>query len=302
MSSEKAHISVPIEVTPIANQLQDVFNFSNELSELAYKLGTDTQGGLYCKALSYTVDQKYRLLNAKFETIIFYLTRREEYDSSSVSSMIQKRSIPLDHILPDHAVKNPSFSRNTLQLLSQGFQPTGVHYRKSLETPDDEGTKPIITSAPPEGEGAKPIITSAPPDDEGVKTNITSGPPTTTSTTTTITTVKTTTGTTNITETTTPVSWKEFYEIGVNRSKIATEPILKKGPRPLEFPTPYTHFTNDDFFENTQYPQLYKHKWSDLWNSSFFNGPAKRSVPSYRSEDHSKPHIIKDSVLSRLPC
>ena len=142
VSPEVAHISVPIEVTPIAKQVRDVYKFSNELSDLAYRLGTDSQGGLYCKMLSYTCDQKLSILNNKLETIIFFLTQHEEYNSNEVLGMIQKRSIPLDHILPDHSVAQPTFkqprlSLDTWQLLNRGFQPINGIQKKSLENPDD---------------------------------------------------------------------------------------------------------------------------------------------------------------------
>ena len=141
ISPEMAHISIPIEISPIAEQIQDVYDYANELSDISFRLGNDSQGGLLVKALGYTADQKLKLLSSKFETIVYFLTKQESYDASSVSDMIQKRSIPFDHILPKHAIKVPSFSQDTLAILHDGFyRPPRQHQykQKSLETPDDQ--------------------------------------------------------------------------------------------------------------------------------------------------------------------
>ena len=48
----------------------------------------------------------------------------------------------------------------------------------------------------------------------------------------------------------------------------------------MEIPDPFDHFTHDEFFQNTEYPELYRANWED----QFF----KRSVPNYNAEDNSK--------------
>ena len=211
VSPEKAHISVPIEVTPIAKQVQDVYTFSNELSDLAYRLGTDSQGGLYCKMLSYTCDQKLNILNSKLETIIFFLTQHEEYNSNEVLGMIHKRSIPLDHILPDHSVAQPKFKQPRLslrawQLLNQGFQPINGIQKKSLENPDDtDNGQPNATVVDPD-----PTYTT-----KSIWDIFTGGAPATTPPPTTLTNTTVTSNTTLVDD---HISWKEMHQQGVNKS------------------------------------------------------------------------------------
>ena len=270
-SPENAHISVPIEVTPIARQVQDVYRFSNELSELAVKLGTSTHGGRYCKMLSFTTDQKLGVLNQKLETVIFYLTEHEKYDSNMVSNLLHKRSIPLEDILPKKAIKSTSFSRQTVNLLNQGFQPVGVTYRKSYPTPDEVSNLTEVTDKKSKSLWAL----------------FTGGAPSTTTTTTTTTTMATTTTATNATDAN--ISLKNLHQTGVDTSEEEVPTTSTKGPEPLEFPTPFDHFTRDDFFQNTQYPELYKQ-----------DRLVKRYVPSSQARDVSKHNPISKVTLNRM--
>ena len=276
MSPENAHISVPIEVTPIARQVQDVYRFSNELSELAVKLGTDSQGGRYCKMLSFTADQKLGILSQKLETVIFYLTEQEQYNANMVSNLLQKRSIPLEEILPNKAIKNPSLNRQTIQLLNQGFQPVGVTYRKAFTTPDDvdRANSTEVTNSKSKSLWAL----------------FTGGAPATTPTTTTMATSTTSTTTTTITNATdATISLKDLHQTGVDTSEDEATTTTTEGPKPLEFPTPFDHFTNDDFFQNTKYPMLYNQ-----------DHLVKRSVPSSQAMDVSKINPLSNITLSRM--
>ena len=283
VSPEKAHISVPIEVTPIAKQVRDVYTFSNELSDLAYRLGTDSQGGLYCKMLSYTCDQKLNILNTKLETIIFFLTQHEEYNSNEVLDMIQKRSIPLNHILPDHSVAQPKFkqprlSLRTWQLLNQGFQPINEIQKKSLESPDDtDNGQPNATVVDPD-----PTDTT-----KSIWDILTGGDPVTTPPSTTL---SSTTVTPNTTLVNDHISWQELHQQDVNKSEDTINPV-SPGPPTYEVTDPFYHFTHDDFFQNTDYPELYRASWED----QFF----KRSIPDYNTEDNSK-NLESELTLNRV--
>ena len=274
VSPEVAHISVPIEVTPIAKQVRDVYKFSNELSDLAYRLGTDSQGGLYCKMLSYTCDQKLSLLNNKLETIIFFLTQHEEYNSNEVLGMIQKRSIPLDHILPDHSVAQPMFeqprlSLDTWRLLNRGFKPVPGIQKKSLVNPDDTGSGQSNTTV------AEPNQTNSTMSYLAYLEWLTGGAPSTTSTTPPPTILANTTVAPNITLINDHISWQEMHQGSPNKSGDTINPV-SPGPQPLDITDPFDHFTQDEFFQNTEYPELYRASWED----QFF----KRSVPDPESE------------------
>ena len=59
--ADQAHLSIPIDITPLKEQLFQ----AQKLSDKLLKLGNDNQGGLYSKALS---------LEQKYQTVVFYYT------------------------------------------------------------------------------------------------------------------------------------------------------------------------------------------------------------------------------------
>ena len=294
-----AHISIPIEISPIAEQIKDVFDYANKLSEISFKLGNDSQGGLLVKALSYSADQKLGLLSSKFETIVFFLTKKESYDASSVADMIQKRSIPIDHILPKHSIKVPSFSRNTLAILRNGFYkpPTEPPYlRKSLDLPEDRersSSEAEVNQSQAFWRWWTQTTTTSTTRTTQMALVSTTASPSTTSTTTT--TTASTASTTN-----NSMDWMRMHEKGVDMSGDTETNSPAGGTEPLGLnEDPYQHFT-EDFFQDTQYPELYQ-----LSDDPFPDNIVKRSVPGHVAPDASRsnqnlndPHpIVKRQIL-----
>ena len=100
----------------------------SQLRKLANKLGDDSRGGLTIKGLSFACDHRYKVMNARFSTTIFFMTRKTPYESKSVLKKLNDRTIPFKHLIPDRTLSDPNFSRNSL--LYQFM-------KKTLETPDD---------------------------------------------------------------------------------------------------------------------------------------------------------------------
>ena len=308
-----AHIAVPIEISPIAEQIKDVFDYASKLSDLGKKLGNDSQGGLMVKALSYSTDQKLSLLSRKFETLVFYLTKKETYNANNVEDLIHKRSIPIDHILPRHSIKAPRFSQNTLSILQHGFtraQTRGHYQKKNLETPGDNGV--------PNGNTGNNV------DDErvasraaafwkwwGQTTSTTTAKPTQMAWVSTVgpnTTTTTTTASTTANNTSPPVSWMQMHATGVDMGddKENVPPPGETKPLYLE-DSIFDHFAQD-FFMETDYPELYTTDPYYTFDDEVQN-IVKRSAPhnglSTEPHDNTKPnsplsdphHLAKRQVL-----
>jgi hypothetical protein len=134
ISTDRAHVSVPIDILPLKSQLQQVHTIASKLCKLANRLGDDSPGGLYVKSLSHTADINYQLLNNKFETILYYYTREHTYESSKVFHCLENRMKTVDDIIPNNVfdtIKQPNLSFNS------------VYARKSLDSPDTK-TEPEI--------------------------------------------------------------------------------------------------------------------------------------------------------------
>ena len=296
-SPEIAHISVPIEISPIAEQMKDILDYANQLSNISFKLGNDSQGGLLVKALSYTADQKLNLLSSKFETIVFFLTRKESYNANEVSEMVEKRSIPIDHILPRHSIKSPSFSRNTLQILHDGFNkpPTrNTYQRRTLKTPDDQARPSNATSSNTSGETADNTV--ADPSQAFWKwwaqtTTTTTAKPTQMAwVSTPAGPVPSTTSTTAVPDTTIPISWSDMFEDGIDRR--GEETLPPSGPGALDLDNALDHFAQD-FFQNTEYPSLYRIP-EMAQNIVKRSAPETSKTSSFSSNPH---HIVTRQVL-----
>ena len=118
ISTDRAHVSVPIDIVPLKSQLQQVHTISAKLLKLAKLLGDNTVGGLYVKSLSHTADLNYQLLNNKFETIVYYYTRKQDYGASKVFDGLEKRRKTVDEIIPNkvfNPLKQPNLSMNSVR-------------------------------------------------------------------------------------------------------------------------------------------------------------------------------------------
>ena len=308
-----AHIAVPIEISPIAEQIKDVFDYASKLSNISYKLGNDSQGGNWVKALSYTADQKLSLLSRKFETIVFFLTKKETYNANNVEDLVNKRSIPIDHILPRHSIKTPSFSRNTLSILHNGFTRAQSRYRKkNLETPDDHGVPNNNTGTNEDDKReasrsaafwkwwAQTTSTTTDRSTQTTRVSTTAGPDLTTTTTTESTTTNNTSNN--------PMSWMELHSKGVDKGDDSEDdpPAGETNPVYIE-DSIFDHFAQD-FFMQTDYPELYTHDPYFTFEDEVQN-IVKRSVHhnwlSPENHDNNKPnphlsdphHIDKRQVL-----
>ena len=160
ISTDRAHVSCPIDISPIAKQLVQAHNLSSKLSQLAGTLGDNTPGGLYIKALSYSADLHYQLLNSKFETITFYLTRKQTYGASKVFEKLSGRQIPLKYILPDHIIKQHKLSFNALDSFRKRHMasPDDIVDMLSDVNPEDfeEEEEDDSTTVQPEPEDPQP--------------------------------------------------------------------------------------------------------------------------------------------------
>ena len=140
--------------------------------------------------------------------------------------------------------------------------------KQSLENPDDtDNGQPNATVVDPD-----PVYTT-----RSLWDMLTGGAPTTT--TPPPTTLINTTVTSNTTLVDDHLRWQEMHQKGVNKSEDTINPV-SPGPQPMDITDPFYHFTHDEFFQNTEYPELYRANWED----QFF----KRSVPNYNAEDISK--------------
>ena len=143
ISTDRAHVSVPIDILPLKSQLQQVHTIAAKLLKLAKLLGDDSPGGLYVKSLSHTADLNYQLLNNKFETIVYYYTRKQTYESSKVFHGLEKRMKTVDEIIPNNVfdtLKQPNLSLNS------------VYDRRSLNSPDTSNETESETNSTEEDE------------------------------------------------------------------------------------------------------------------------------------------------------
>ena len=302
-SPEIAHISVPIEISPIAEQMKDILDYANQLSNISFKLGNNSQGGLMVKALSYTADQKLNLLSTKFETIVFFLTRKESYNANEVSEMVEKRSIPFDHILPRHSIKSPRFSRNTLQILHDGFNkpPTRTFYqRRTFETPDDQARPSNVTGSNTSNETVGDTV--ADPSQAFWKwwtqtTTTTTAKPTRMAWVSTPADPGSSSTTTTVAPgTTLPISWSQMFEDGVDGRSGTDETLPPGGTEALDLDNALDHFASD-FFQQTEYPSLYR--FPDMAQSpDTAQNIVKRSAPETSNSFSPNPHhIVTRQVL-----
>ena len=110
VAQDRAYISIPLELKPLAQQLQSVHNYTKELSKLCRTLDPSTQAARVCLALSYSGDFAFSRMNSKFETTTFFLTRDKEYGSADVFAHIAKRQQTVDHVFPESAFRaSPNF-------------------------------------------------------------------------------------------------------------------------------------------------------------------------------------------------
>ena len=137
MSSDQAHLKIPIDITPLKDQLVQANNLSNELLKLSKQLGNDTPGGAYIKALSHCSDTNYQLLEQKYQTISYFYTRNQIYKGSDIHRKLQERKRPFDEIITDNLLKS------TVRINPSQFSiSSGINNRRAMVTADE--SKPNV--------------------------------------------------------------------------------------------------------------------------------------------------------------
>ena len=136
MSSDQAHLKIPIDITPLKDQLIQAHNLSNELLKLSRRLGGDTPGGAYIKALSHCSDTNYQLLEQKYQTISYFYTRNQNYKGSDIHRQLQERKRPIDQIITDNLLQS------TARIDPSHFSiDSGINNRRAMVTADEPEPK-----------------------------------------------------------------------------------------------------------------------------------------------------------------
>ena len=233
ISTDRAHVSVPIDIVPLKSQLQQVHTISAKLLKLAKLLGDNTVGGLYVKSLSHTADLNYQLLNNKFETIVYYYTRKQDYGASKVFDGLEKRRKTVDEIIPNkvfNPLKQPNLSMNSVRF----------NDRRSLNPPDTSTkTEPEIVQPESENNSTEEAesnqnVSDADPDLDKTESeedeSETEGPIIVTPNTT--------------TSQPTPFDWSQLYGENVEQNSIDNNPEAQDDPE--DFQSPFDQEFLDD--------------------------------------------------------
>ena len=134
IGKDRAYVSIPLDIQPLAAQLQQVHRYTKLLSQTCQNLNTASQASRDCLALSYAADFSYSRMNSKFETTAFFLTRNQNYGYSEVFNNLTKRQDKkVDEIFSQNAFNtSPNFIRQNLDIGSR--QP---YSRRTILTEDD---------------------------------------------------------------------------------------------------------------------------------------------------------------------
>ena len=134
-----AHLAVPIDIVDLQKQLHMAHTIASQLLTISKVLGVDSLGGLYVQSLSHTADISYESLNNKYNTIVFYYTRKSKYDSDKIFKNLEARRKPVNKLLP-----NPDKQPRMLQPYMNNLP--NFNTRRSMPAPDDsQGAKDNTT-------------------------------------------------------------------------------------------------------------------------------------------------------------
>ena len=146
ISNDRAHAVIPVSIKSLQKQMDSAHALCSMMRNHANALGDDSRGGLVIKGLSYSCDHRYKTIGTRFGTTLFYLSRETPFKSESILKRLEDRSIPLKHIIPDHTLEDPHFSRNSMQY---GY----MNQKKALATADDQAENQDNDEDPEEGSG-----------------------------------------------------------------------------------------------------------------------------------------------------
>ena len=146
ISNDRAHVVIPVSLKPLQKQMDRAHALCSRLRNSANQLGDDSRGGLTIKGLSYSCDSKYKVINDRFATTIFFMTQNSPYNSESVLQNLNDCTIPLHHLIPDKTFNDPNFDFSCNFLRPQ-------YMKKGLETPDDANEEDSESSTESNAEG-----------------------------------------------------------------------------------------------------------------------------------------------------
>ena len=131
ISNDRAHAVIPVSIKSLQKQMDSAHALCSMMRNHANALGDDSRGGLVIKGLSYSCDHRYKTIATRFGNTVFYLSRDSPFKSDSILKRLEDRTIPLSHIIPDHTLDDPHFSRNNMQY-------SYMNQKKSLATADEQ--------------------------------------------------------------------------------------------------------------------------------------------------------------------
>jgi hypothetical protein len=242
ISTDRAHVSVPIDIIPLKSQLQQAHAISAKLLKLSKLLGDNTVGGLYVKTLSHRADLNYQLLNNKFETIVYYYTQKKDYVASKVFDNLKNRRKTIDQIIPNHVLtypKQPNLSVNSIRF----------NDRRALDSPDASAkTEPDEVKPESENNGTNlagaesdQYVSDAEPNVDETESeeneSETEGPI-----------IVTPPSPNTTTSQPTPIDWSDLYGQNVQQNSIINDSEVQDDPE--DFQNPFDH----EFFNDHEFP------------------------------------------------
>ena len=171
-----AHLAVPIDIVDLQKQLHMAHTIASQLLTISKVLGVDSLGGLYVQSLSHTADISYESLNNKYNTIVFYYTRKSKYDSDKIFKNLEARRKPVNKLLP-----NPDKQPRMLQPYMNNLP--NFNTRRAMPAPDDSQGAKDNTTETHESNQAETEVSSDEDEDVTVDPDVQVTTPVTTTTT-----------------------------------------------------------------------------------------------------------------------
>jgi hypothetical protein len=107
-SSDTAHLSVPISIAPLQTTLSHIHGLANQLERMSKRFGHSKPGGPFLKTLSNYADEQFLQIEQKFQTVLFFYTRKPEYETSTVYDTLTNRKMSMSKLVPDPILRAPN--------------------------------------------------------------------------------------------------------------------------------------------------------------------------------------------------
>ena len=180
-SSDTAHLSVPISIAPLQTTLSHIHGLANQLNRMARKFSSSKPGGPFLRTLSNYADEQYLQIEQKFQTVLYFYTRKDEYQTSTVYDTLTDRKMSMAEMVPNPVSQPRALPAPYIPY----FEP--VSDRRSM--PDPTTVNPAQATLPT----TTPTATTSSTTTTISPTDTTPEPPVPTTTSTTTTTTTTTT-------------------------------------------------------------------------------------------------------------